>query len=99
MKMMKKSSVIINTSRGSVINEIDLNKALDEELIYGAGLDVFEKEPPDSNNPLLKNKKVLLSPHSATFTKECTASMGIQTVQNVIDFFENKLNNLMVVKL
>jgi D-3-phosphoglycerate dehydrogenase len=99
IRLMKKSAIIINTSRGSVINEIDLNKALDEELIYGAGLDVFEKEPPDSNNPLLKNKKVLLSPHSATFTKECTASMGIQTVQNVIDFFENKLNNLMVVKL
>jgi D-3-phosphoglycerate dehydrogenase len=96
IRLMKKSAIIINTSRGSVINEIDLNKALDEELIYGAGLDVFEKEPPDSNNPLLKNKKVLLSPHSATFTKECTASMGIQTVQNVIDFFEN---NLMVVKL
>ena len=99
IRLMKKSAIIINTSRGSVINEIDLNKALDEELIYGAGLDVFEKEPPDSNNPLLKNKKILLSPHSATFTKECTASMGIQTVQNVIDFFENKLNNLMVVKL
>ena len=99
IRLMKKSAIIINTSRGSVINEIDLNKALDEELIYSAGLDVFEKEPPDSNSPLLKNKKVLLSPHSATFTKECTASMGIQTVQNVIDFFENKLNNLMVVKL
>ena len=99
IRLMKKNAIIINTSRGSVINEADLNKALDEELIYAAGLDVFEKEPPDSNNPLLKNKKVLLSPHSATFTKECTASMGIQTVQNVIDFFENKLNKLMLVKL
>ena len=99
LKLMKNNAIIINTSRGSVINEIDLNIALDQEIISGAGLDVFEKEPPDVNNKLLKNKKVFLSPHSATFTKECTESMGVQTVQNVIDFFENKLNNLMVVKL
>ena len=99
MKMMKKTSIIINTSRGGVINEKDLNEALNQKIIYGAGLDVFEQEPPDKNNPLLKNKKVLLSPHAATFTKECTSNMAIQTAQNIIDFFNNKLNNLMVVKL
>ena len=70
MKMMKKTSIIINTSRGGVINEKDLNEALNQKIIYGAGLDVFEQEPPDKNNPLLKNKKVLLSLHAATFTKE-----------------------------
>ncbi len=99
MKIMKKTSIIINTSRGGVINEKDLNKALDEKIIYGAGLDVFEKEPPQENNPLLKNKKVLLSPHAATFTKECTSNMAIQTAQNIIDFFENKLDQSMIVKL
>jgi len=98
MKMMKKTSIIINTSRGGVINEKDLNEALNKEIIYGAGLDVFEKEPPNNDNPLLKNKKVLLSPHAATFTRECTSSMAIQTAQNIIDFFENKLDKLMVVK-
>ena len=60
MKMMKKSAIIINISRGSIVNEKDLNKALNEGIIYGAGLDVFEKEPPDSDNPLLKNKKICL---------------------------------------
>jgi len=99
MKMMKKTSIIINTSRGGVINEKDLNEALNKNIIYGAGLDVFEKEPPNEDNPLLKNKKVLLSPHAATFTKECTSNMAIQTAQNIIDFFENKLNKLMIVKL
>ena len=77
----------------------DLNKALNEGIIYGAGLDVFEKEPPDDNNPLLKNKRIVLSPHAATFTNECRSSMSIETVQNVIDFFENKLNKSMIVKL
>ena len=99
MKIMKKNSIIINTSRGGVVNEKDLNEALNAGLRYGAGLDVFEKEPPDENNPLLKNKKVFLSPHAATFTKECLSDMAIQTSQNIIDFFENNLNKQMVVKL
>ena len=99
MKIMKKNSIIINTSRGGVVNENDLNTALNEGIIYGAGLDVFEKEPPNKSNPLLENKKVLLSPHAATFTKECTSSMAIQTAQNIIDFFENNLNKKMIVKL
>jgi len=99
MKMMKKNSIIINTSRGGVVNEKDLNEALNSGILYGAGLDVFEKEPPDNNNPLLKNKKIILSPHAATFTKECASDMSVETVQNVIDFFENKLNKIMVVKL
>ena len=99
MKMMKKSAVIINTSRGSIVNEKDLNEALNKGIIYGAGLDVFEKEPPDNDNPLLTNKRVVLSPHAATFTKECRSQMSIETVQNVINFFENKLDKSMVVKL
>ena len=99
MKIMKNTSIIINTSRGGVINEKDLNTALDKEIIYGAGIDVFENEPPSNSNLLLKNKKVLLSPHAATFTKECTSNMAIQTAQNIIDFFDNKLNKLMIVNL
>ena len=99
IKMMKKSAIIINTSRGSVVNEKDINEALSKGIIYGAGLDVFEKEPPDNDNLLLTNKRIVLSPHAATFTKECASNMSIETVQNVIDFFENKLNKLMIVKL
>ena len=99
IKMMKKSAIIINISRGSVVNEKDINEALSKGIIYGAGLDVFEKEPPDNDNLLLTNKRIVLSPHAATFTKECASNMSIETVQNVIDFFENKLNKLMVVKL
>ena len=96
---MKKNAVIINTSRGGVVNEKDLNEALNKGLIYGAGLDVFEKEPPDNDNPLLTNKKVILSPHAATFTKECLSKMSIETVQNVIDFFEKKLHKSVIAKL
>ena len=86
-KIMKKNAIIINTSRGGIINEQDLNKVLNENIIFGAGLDVFEKEPVNTDNPLLKNKKVLLSPHSATFTNECKSRMSIETTKNIIDFF------------
>ena len=99
LKTMKKNSIIVNTARGGIINELDLEKALNEELIFGAALDVFSKEPVEINNPLLKNKKVILSPHSATFTDECTSRMGIETTKNIIDFFENKIDKSMIVKI
>ena len=54
---------------------------------------MFEKKPPDTNNPLLKNKKVLLSPHSSTFTEECTERMGKETIQNIIDFLMESYTN------
>ena len=99
MKIMKKNSIIINVSRGGIINEIDLNEALNNKVIFYAGIDVFEKEPPEKNNPLILNKRVLLSPHAATFTKECLENMSIETVTNLIDFFEKKIDNSKIVKL
>ena len=99
LKSMKREAIIINTARGGIVNENDLDKALRESTIFGAGLDVFEKEPVDKTNPLLSNKKVLLSPHSATFTNECKSRMSLETTKNIIDFFENKIDKSMIVKL
>ncbi len=97
LKKMKKTAIIINTSRGGVVNELDLNKALNENIIFGAGIDVFEQEPVNKKNPLIKNNRVLLSPHSATFTNECKIRMAKQTVKNIIDFFEKKLDKSMII--
>ena len=99
IKKMKNNAIIVNTARGGIINEADLEKALNENLLFGAALDVFSKEPVEKSNPLLKNKKVILSPHSATFTDECTSRMGVETTKNIIDFFENKLDKSMILKL
>ena len=99
LRTMKKNCIIINAARGGIINEIDLDRALNENLIFGAGLDVFEKEPPDQNNPLLKNERVFLSPHTAAFTEECMVRMGKETIQNIIDFFEKKLDKSKIIKL
>jgi D-3-phosphoglycerate dehydrogenase len=99
LKTMKKNCILINAARGGIVNEVDLDKALKENLIFGAGLDVFETEPPETNNPLLKNDKVFLSPHTAAFTEECMTRMGKETIQNIIDFFDEKLEKSKVVKL
>ena len=99
LKSMKKNCIIINAARGGIVNEVDLDRALNENLIFGAGLDVFETEPPAANNPLLKNKKVFLSPHTAAFTEECMTRMGKETIQNIFDFFDGSLENSKKVKL
>ena len=99
LKSMKKNCIIINAARGGIVNEVDLDRALNENLILGAGLDVFETEPPAANNPLLKNKKVFLSPHTAAFTEECMTRMGKETIQNIFDFFDGNLENSKKVKL
>tara|TARA_B100000902_G_scaffold111535_1_gene112823 strand:+ start:11 stop:646 length:636 start_codon:yes stop_codon:yes gene_type:complete len=99
LKTMKKNCIIINAARGGIVNEVDLDRALNENLIFGAGLDVFETEPPEENNPLLKNDKVFLSPHTAAFTEECMTRMGKETIQNMLDFFDEKLEKSKIVKL
>ena len=96
---MKKTSVIINTARGGIINERDLDIALNEKIIHAAGLDVFENEPINLDNALLKNRNVLLSPHTAALTNECKIRMAKETTQNIIDFFEKKVNKNMMVNL
>ena len=87
LSLMKNSAFLINTSRGGVINEKDLINVLIERKIAGAGLDVFEKEPPDENNPLLKMDNVVLTPHSAALTEECVKRMAVSAVERVLDVF------------
>ena len=99
LKLMKKNSILINTARGGIVNEIDLDKGLKENVIFGAGLDVFQQEPIDIKNPILKNKKILLSPHTATFTNECKSRMSVEATKNIVDFFANKIDKSMIVKL
>ena len=99
MKLMKKNSIIINAARGGIVNEEDLNNALNNNIIAFAGIDVFEKEPPAITNPLIANKKVVLSPHAATFTKEGLENTAVETAQNIIDFFEKKIENTKIIKL
>ena len=98
LNLMKKTAFIINTARGNLVSEVDLCDAIKANQIGGAAIDVFETEPPKPHNPLLKNNKVFLSPHTAAFTEECMIRMGKETIQNIIDFFEKKLDKSKIVK-
>ena len=95
--LMKKSSFIINCARGGILNEEDLYEALKNKNISGAGLDVFDVEPTPSSNPLFKLNNVILSPHIAGVTVESTVRMATETVQNVLDVLDDKVNQSVVV--
>ena len=95
--LMKKSSFIINCARGGILNEKDLYEALTNKKLAGAGLDVFDVEPTPSSNPLFKLNNVILSPHIAGVTVESTVRMATETVQNVLDVLDDKINQSVVV--
>ena len=90
LMMMKKTCILVNTARGGIINEQDLIWALTNNKIYGAGIDVYEKEPPNNDNPLFKLNNIILSPHSAALTLECRKRMGIETCENISNYLTNK---------
>ena len=83
LKKMKKNAIIINTSRGPVIDEKALVKALKEKWIFGAGLDVYEHEPKISEE-LKKLDNIVLQPHSASATFESRADMAIMAAKNMV---------------
>ncbi|WP_320408978.1 D-glycerate dehydrogenase [Candidatus Nitrosotenuis cloacae] len=84
LKKMKKSSFLINTSRGKIINEKDLIQALKAKTISGAALDVFEKEPIGKNHELTKMENVVLAPHIGSSSAETRHKMAQITIQNLI---------------
>jgi lactate dehydrogenase-like 2-hydroxyacid dehydrogenase len=83
LKTMKKTAVLINTSRGQIIDEKALVKALKKEWIFGAGLDVYEKEPEVSKE-LISLDNVVLQPHSASATTDSRTGMAVMTANNLI---------------
>lgn len=88
LKLMKREAIIINTSRGEIINENDLIKALENRLIAGAGLDVFSKEPLSINNKLLNLNNVVLTPHIGSATHETRNLMSEISAKNLITVFQ-----------
>ena len=89
LKNMKRTSMIINVSRGSVINQDDLIHSLENKKIAGAALDVFDNEPK-INNKLKKLKNILLSPHNASATLETRKKMATLSKENIKDLLVKK---------
>ena len=98
LNVMKKNSILVNTSRGGIVNENDLCIALESKKIQGAGMDVFVSEPPESNHPFFKLNNILLTPHNAALTLECRERMSLEASQNIV-FFLKKMSELNVENL
>lgn len=88
MKKMKKSSVLINTARGGIINESDLHLALKDRIIKGAAIDVFKNEPYDGN--LIEHENCILTSHMGSMTIDCRNRMEIEATEEAVRFLTGK---------
>ena len=88
--LMKKSAYIINAARGEVVDEKALVEALKNGSIAGAGLDVFEEEPPANDHPFFSMDNVVVTPHNAALTVECMIRMATHAAQGIHDVLSGK---------
>ena len=87
---MKKSAYIFNLSRGPVINENHLEKALENKIFAGAGLDVTDTEPLPLDSKLLSYKEVIITPHALCWTDECFNDIAEEAIMSILNFIDNK---------
>jgi D-3-phosphoglycerate dehydrogenase / 2-oxoglutarate reductase len=84
IELMRPDALLINTSRGGVVKEVDLIEALEKKRILGAGLDVMEQEPIGKNNPLLQLKNVAMTPHMGGSTVDVNIKMIARCIENIV---------------
>lgn len=89
-QMMKRTAFLINVARGNIVVESELTEALRTGVIAGAGLDVFDPEPPAGDNPLLHMDNVIATPHAAAFTKEALRKLGMRSAEQVVQVLDGE---------
>lgn len=87
---MKRGAILLNTARGKIVVETDLLEALRSGHLRGAGLDVFEEEPPSPDNPLFQLSNVVVSPHLAGTDELSLEAMGVEAAECIIKLFRNE---------
>ena len=88
--LMKPTAYLINTARGPIVDQKALTRALQNEAIAGAGLDVLEEEPPDPQDPILGLDNVILTPHALCWTDQCFAGIGAADIRAVLDVMHGR---------
>lgn len=83
LRLMKRTAIIVNTSRGKIIDQSALVQALVDQRIAGAGLDVLEREPPDANDPVLKLENVILTPHVGSTSEKSYSELRRMAAEEV----------------
>jgi glycerate dehydrogenase len=94
LSWMKPDSVLINVSRGGLIDEKALADALNGDRLAGAGLDVLAVEPPRADSPLLSAKNCVITPHIAWATKSCRQRLLLASIENVAAFLTGRPKNV-----
>lgn len=94
LKTMKPTAIVINTGRGPLVNEQDLADALNNGIIYAAGVDVLSTEPPKADNPLLSAKNCFITPHVAWATKAARVRLMDIAVNNLKGFIRGEAKNV-----
>jgi D-3-phosphoglycerate dehydrogenase / 2-oxoglutarate reductase len=89
---MKRPAYLVNTARGGIVDETALHAALSSGALAGAGLDVFDREPPSPDNPLLGLPNVVLAPHMAGVTKESFDRMAVAVATNLVEMLDGRPN-------
>ncbi len=90
LSLMKPTAYIVNTARGGILDEVALAEALKNGSIAGAALDVFEHEPIQADNPLLSLKNVILTPHSAALTRECSERVAHEATLGISEYLRGR---------
>jgi len=90
LKRMRTDAFLINCARGGMVNEADLYRALEEKLIQGAGIDTWEKEPSDKENPLLGLDNVLATPHMAWYSEQASSDLKRKLAEECIRFMKGE---------
>lgn len=91
LALMKPTAYFINTARGPIVDQAALTRVLQERRIAGAGLDVFEQEPTDPDDPLLKLDNIIAAPHALCWTDQCFAGNGAADVKAVLEIMKGRL--------